>query len=75
MRASIIALENALKVAETNEPINRAEGNTAQADLEALDAAEHRQALVILRAAFSGPIWPEPKGPEPVSGPSLGEEG
>ena len=73
MRASIIALENALKIAETNEPINRTEGNTAQADLEALDAAEHRQALVILRAAFSGPIWPEPRGGmEPVSQPDEG---
>ena len=70
MRASIIALENALNVAETNEPINRAEGNTAQADLEAIDAAEHRQALAILRAAFGGPIWPEPRGGmEPASKP------
>ena len=60
MRAAIATLENALNIAETNEPINRAEGNAAQADLEAINAAEYRLALAVLKASFSGPIWPEP---------------
>lgn len=61
MKAAIIELERALNVAETNEPINRAEGNEAQADLEASNAAQYRQALAVLNAATNGPIWPTPK--------------
>lgn len=61
MKAAIIELERALNVAETNEPINRAEGNEAQADLEASNAAQYRQALAVLNAATNGPIWPMPK--------------
>lgn len=60
MQASIIILENALAIAENNEPINRKEGNVAQADLEASNAADYRQAIAILKAVKNGPIWPEP---------------
>lgn len=51
MEAAIIELEIVLEMLENNEPINRAEGNTAQADLEAKRAGEIRQALDVLRAA------------------------
>jgi len=60
MNAAIAELTNALATAETNEPINRAAGNAAQADLEAKNAADYRQALAVLNAASGGPIWPEP---------------
>lgn len=49
MTAAIATLEVALQTLETNEPINRAEGNIAQADLEAKNAVEIRQALDLLR--------------------------
>lgn len=61
MQAAITELEIALETLEINEPINRAEGNTAQADLEGSRAAEIRQALAVLNAATKGPVWPEPK--------------
>lgn len=61
MNAAIDELTIALDVMETNEPINRARGNAEQADLEAANAADFRQALAVLKAASSGPIWPEPK--------------
>jgi len=61
MKAAITELEIALQTMETNEPINRIEGKTEQADLEAKNAAEIRQALAVLRAADAGPIWPAPK--------------
>lgn len=60
VKTSIATLKQALEVAETNEPINRAAGNTEQADLEAKNAADFRQALSVLQAANNGPIWPEP---------------
>lgn len=60
MKASIAALENALEIAETNEPINRREGNIEQADLEAVNAADYRQAIAILKVCENGPIWPAP---------------
>ena len=44
----------------TNEPINRVEGNIELADLEAVTAAEYRQALAILKVVGAGPIWPKP---------------
>jgi hypothetical protein len=50
MNAAITQLEVTLDVLETNEPINRAEGNIAQADLEATNAAEIRDALGVLRS-------------------------
>jgi len=62
MKAAITQLEISLETLVNNEPINRKEGNEEQADLEAKNAAEIRQALVVLNAAESGPIWPEPQG-------------
>lgn len=49
MQAAIVELEQALETAETNEPINRAEGNIEQADLEAANAIEFRHALAALK--------------------------
>lgn len=49
MNAAIAQMEISLDVLITNEPINRAAGNTEQADLEAVNAAEIRQALDFLR--------------------------
>lgn len=60
MTAAIANLEIDLATMENNEPINRREGKEDQADLEAKNAAEIRQALAILRAADAGPIWPQP---------------
>lgn len=50
MQAAIIVLQSALDTMETNEPINRAEGNVEQADLEAGNIVIYQQALAILRA-------------------------
>jgi hypothetical protein len=50
MKAAIATLEAALSTLEINEPINRNEGMTEQADLEAKSAADIRQALVVLKA-------------------------
>lgn len=58
MKAAITELEISLITLVTNEPINRARGDTEQADLEARSAAEIRQALAVLRAASDGPIPP-----------------
>lgn len=62
MKAAITTLEIALATLENNEPINRREGRASQADLEARNAAEIRQALVVLRACDSAPqpIYPQP---------------
>jgi hypothetical protein len=60
MKHVIATLENAIFVVENNEPTNRRERNTAQADYEAEAAAEMRQALAILRAVDAGPIYPQP---------------
>lgn len=49
MQAAITQLEISLQVLENNEPINRAAGNIEQADLEARNATEYRQALSILK--------------------------
>lgn len=49
MQAAIIILENSLHTVETNEPINRQEGKTEQADFQAEAAVEIRQALHVLR--------------------------
>jgi hypothetical protein len=51
MKAAIAQLKISLDVLTTNEPINRAEGNTEQADVEAENASEIRQALAVLEAA------------------------
>lgn len=60
MKMAIETLKQALDVVETNEPINRARGDTDQADLEAASAADFRQALAVLQAASNGPIWLQP---------------
>jgi hypothetical protein len=52
MNHVIAVLQNALDTAENNEPINRAAGNLAQADLERDVAAECRQAI----AQLSNPV-------------------
>lgn len=49
MQAAITTLEIALEVLETNEPINRQEGNLEQAELELVSAQEIREALEVLR--------------------------
>ena len=49
MNATITELGIALNILENNEPINRAEGNIEQADLEAASAVEIRDALSVLR--------------------------
>ena len=46
---AIAALEQALETAETNAPINAADGNTAQAALERDVARDIRDALDCLR--------------------------
>jgi hypothetical protein len=62
MQASINQLKLALEVCEVNEPINRDAGKLEQAELEAVNAADFRQAIAVLEAASNGPIWPELKG-------------
>ena len=57
MKAALTYLEIALQTLETNEGINRADGNSEQADLEANDASEIRQAMAVLGAAIDGPIF------------------
>ena len=61
MKYAITTLKTSLATLVNNEPINRREGNDAQADLEAVAASETRQAIAILEAADAGPIWPDPK--------------
>lgn len=51
MQAAINELEIYLEILETNEPINRAEGNIDQADSEKQNAIEVRAALDKLRSA------------------------
>jgi len=51
MNAAIAQLEISLSILENNEPIHRAEGDIAQADLDAASAAEIRDALRILNNA------------------------
>ncbi len=60
MKASINQLKLALEVCEVNEPINRDAGKLEQAELEAVNAADFRQAIAVLEAASNGPIWPQP---------------
>lgn len=51
MQAAITNLEISLETLENNEPINRAEGNIAQADLELRNAREIREGLRVLYLA------------------------
>lgn len=64
MKYAINELKVALSTLENNEPINRKDGNHAQADLEANNAAEIRQALHILEAVEHArvPLYPNPDG-------------
>jgi hypothetical protein len=48
MKAAIAELTVRLEILENNEPINRAEGNTAQADLEHETAISFRKAIEAL---------------------------
>jgi len=50
MQEAIERLENAIYVAQTNEPINRATGDAEQADAEAAHAVSYQQALAELQA-------------------------
>ncbi len=63
MRNAITLLETALDVAEAGEVIARKENLTAQADLQAKNAAELRQALGLLRAhiVFRDPVYLAPE--------------
>lgn len=61
MQAAITELEARLRICEHNEPIVREEGDFIRADDYSHDAAEIRQALAVLNAATSGPIWPDPQ--------------
>jgi hypothetical protein len=53
---AVATLLNALEAVETNEPINRAEGNVEQADLERAASASFREALVKLGSPAPEPI-------------------
>ena len=53
MNAAINTLTIALEILEINEPINRERGNVEQAELEAANAVEMREALAILRGEKS----------------------
>lgn len=48
MLPAIVELETALDTMTTNEPINRREGNIAQADLERDNARSFRSAIRVL---------------------------
>lgn len=56
MKSAIAILENSLEALAANEPINRAEGNLGQADLEAANASEVRQAIAVLQSADAAAI-------------------
>lgn len=56
MKAAITALESALATLVTNEPVNRAEGNIPQADLEVEGIGSIQMALRVLREA-ARPEW------------------
>lgn len=49
VKAAIAELDIAAQTCETNEPINRANGNSAQADLERSNARAYRGAIEILK--------------------------
>lgn len=54
MKAAIVTLQITLSTLINNEAINRAEGNTEQADLEAQNAAEISEALTLLTQHAAG---------------------
>ena len=51
MQAAITQLEISLETLVNNEPINRSEGNYEQADMEARNADEIREAIALLKDA------------------------
>ena len=51
MNAAITYLETSLNVLETNEPINRAEGNIEQADMEAVSIFQIKKGIEVLKSA------------------------
>jgi len=51
MEHAIAVLQMSIDTCETNEPINRAAGNDAQADLEAATAEQCRRAIAVLQVA------------------------
>lgn len=71
MAAAVAQLGVALQVVEHNEPINRAQGNIEQADLEAGNAASFRAAIAALDSAVNQdvgdnpPVIAEPEIPKP----------
>jgi hypothetical protein len=50
MNAAITYLETSLNVLETNEPINRAEGNIEQVDLEAISISQIKKGIEVLKS-------------------------
>ena len=50
MNAAITYLKASLNVLETNEPINRAEGNIEQADLEAISISQIKEGIEVLKS-------------------------
>ena len=50
MNAAITYLETSLNVLETNEPINRSEGNIEQADLEAISISQIKEGIEVLKS-------------------------
>ena len=50
MNAAITYLETSLNVLETNEPINRSEGNIEQADLEAISISQIKKGIEVLKS-------------------------
>lgn len=51
MHAAITYLETSLNVLETNEPINRSEGNVEQADCEAVAIFQIKEGIKVLKEA------------------------
>lgn len=49
LKPAIAQLKNSLEVVQTNEPINRKEKNTLQADLEKRHAKSFKQAITVLQ--------------------------
>ncbi len=70
MKHAIAELEIALRTAETNEPIHRAEGDIEQADLAAARIPELRDAISVLKVidGIRGISLPTP-APEPPHAP------
>lgn len=61
MTAAITSLRIYLHTLETNEPINRSEGHTEQADSERAAAAEVRQAIAALENSMPAAMSDEQK--------------